>query len=103
VESKPIEPESQPDLVAKYLLFKEKFNPKANVVYYPSCGGNNISPSVAFLNSRIIYVDIDEKSVEVLKKGGFEAYAASALEFNPGDVDILIMLNHQISPDVPSS
>jgi hypothetical protein len=102
VGSKPIEVEPRPDLVAKYSLFRERFKPKADVVYHP-CGANDISPSVTFSNSRVVYVDIDEKSVEALKKGGFEAYAASALEFNPGDVDILIMLNPTISPDIPSS
>lgn len=101
-EPKPIEAEPRPDLVAKYSLFREKLNPKADVIYHP-CGANDVSPSVAFPDSKVVYVDIDEKSVEALKKGGFEAHAASALEFDPGDVDILIMLNPQISPDVPSS
>ena len=101
-ESKVIEAESYPDLVAKYSLFREKLKPKADIVYHP-CGANDVSPSVAFPDSRVIYVDIDEKSVEALKKGGFEAHTASALEFDPGDVDILIMLNPQIPPDIPSS
>lgn len=101
-EPKPIEAEPSPDLVAKYSLFRERFKPKADVVYHP-CGSNDVSPSVAFPDSRVIYVDIDDKSVEALKKGGFEAHAASALEFDPGDVDILIMKNPAIPPDVPSS
>lgn len=101
-EPKPIEVEPRPDLVAKYLLFREKFKPKADVVYHP-CGANDISPSVAFPDSRVIYVDIDDKFVDALKKCGFEAHTASALEFDPGNVDILIMLNPTIPPDVPSS
>lgn len=101
-EPKPIEAEPRPDLVAKYSLFREKLNPKADVVYHP-CGANDVSPSVAFPDSRVVYVDIDEKLVEALKKGGFETHATSALEFDPGDVDILIMLNPTIPPDVPSS
>lgn len=101
-EPKPIEAEPIPDLVAKYSLFRERFKPKADVVYHP-CGANDVSPSVAFPNSRVTYVDIDEKSVEALKRGGFNAHTASALEFDPGDVDILIMLNPTIPPDVPSS
>lgn len=102
MEPRPIEAEPNPDLVAKYSLFRERFKPKADVVYHP-CGANDVSPSVAFADSRVIYVDIDDKSVEALKKGGFEAHTASALEFDPGDVDILIMLNPTIPPDVPSS
>jgi len=96
------EVEPHPDLVAKYSLFKDKLKPKADVVYHP-CGAKDVSPSIAFPDSRVVYVDIDEKSVEALKRGGFEAHASSALEFNPGKVDILIMLNPQISPDVPAS
>ncbi|MDO8668662.1 MAG: hypothetical protein Q7K35_06310 [bacterium] len=102
IKAKPIEAEPRPDLVAKYSLFKENFRPKADVVYHP-CGANDVSPSAAFPDSRVIYVDIDEKVVEALKRGGFEAHVASALEFNPGEVDILIMLNPTISPDMPSS
>ena len=101
-EKSSIEAEPRPDLVAKYSLFREKFQPKADVIYHP-CGANDVSPSAAFPESRVIYVDIDDESVDALKKGGFEAHAASALEFDPGKVDILIMLNPQISPDVPSS
>lgn len=101
-EPKSIEAEPRPDLVAKYSLFREKLKPKADVVYHP-CGANDVSPSVAFPDSRVVYVDIDEKSVEALKTGGFEAHTASALEFDPGEVDVLIMLNPQIPPDVPAS
>jgi len=101
-ESKAIEAEPRPDLVAKYSLFREELNPKDDVVYHP-CGANDVSPSFAFPDSRVIYVDIDKKSVEALKRGGFEARVASALEYDPGDVDILIMLNPSISPDIPSS
>lgn len=101
-EPKKIEAEPQSDLVAKYSLFRERLKPRADVVYHPG-GANDISPSVAFPDSRVVYVDIDDKSVEALRSGGFEAHTASALEFDPGDVDILIMLNPTIPPDVPSS
>lgn len=101
-ESRPIEAKLKQDLVVKYLLFRKRFKPKADVVYYPCCA-NDVSPSVAFPDSRVVYVDVDKKFVEALRKRGFEAYAASALEFDPGSVDILIMLNPTISPDVPSS
>jgi hypothetical protein len=101
-EPKSAEAEPHPDLVAKYSLFRENLKPKADVVYHP-CGANDVSPSVAFPDSRVVYVDIDKKSVEALKEGGFEAHTVSALEFDPGKVDILIMLNPQIPPDVPAS
>ena len=96
------EAESHLDLIAKYTLFKQILNPKADVVYHP-CGGVDTSPSIVFPNSRVIYVDIDERLMEPLKKGGFEAHTTSALEFNPGDVDVLILLNPQIRPEIPAS
>lgn len=101
-ESEPIEAKPRSDLVAKYSLFKEELDPKTDVVYHP-CGSNDVSPSIAFPDSRVIYADIDEKAVEALKRGGYEAHAASALEFDPGEVNILIMLNPAISPNIPSS
>ncbi|MFH1088939.1 MAG: hypothetical protein V1716_00745 [Candidatus Uhrbacteria bacterium] len=104
LEQKPesVEAKPRPDLVAKYSLFKEKLQPKADIVYHP-CGSNDISPSVVFPDSRVIYVDIDENAVEALKKSGVEAHVASALDFNPGNVDVLILLNPTISPDAPAS
>ena len=101
-ELKLSETSSVPDLVAKYSLFKEVLNPKDDVIYYP-CASHDVSPSVAFPDSRVIYVDIDQESVDALQRGGFEVHNDSALEYDPGDVDILIMLNPQIPPEIPSS
>ncbi|MEK7680697.1 MAG: hypothetical protein AAB348_01450 [Patescibacteria group bacterium] len=101
-ETKPAKAESHPDLVARYSLFKEKLEPKNETVYHP-CGAYDVSPSIAFPKSRVIYVDLDKKSIEALKKAGYEAYAKSALKFNPGNIDILILLNPQIPPDIPAS
>jgi hypothetical protein len=101
-ERQPIEAGPRAGLVAKYSLFKEKVHPKTDVVYHPS-SANDISPSVAFPDSRVVYVDIDDESMEAARKKGLEAHTASALEFNPGAVDVLIMLNPAISPDIPSS
>ncbi len=94
--------ESNPGLVAKYTLFREKLNPKSGTIYYPCCA-NDISPSLAFPSSRVIYADTNEVAINPLKQAGFEGYATSALEFHPGAVDILIMINPMISPDFPSS
>ncbi len=95
-----LEANGSEDLIEKYLLYKEKFKPKCDVVYYPSCSTDS-SPSVAFPKSRVIYVDIEEKAVTALKEAGLESYKASALEYDPGEVDILILLNPQISPEIP--
>lgn len=100
--AKEIKAESHPDLVKKYQLFNKTINPQKKVIYHP-CGANDVSPSIAFPDSKVIYVDIDKQAVETLQKEGFEAHHASALEYNPGDVDILIMRNPQISSEVPAS
>lgn len=105
-EERPEEPpapaEPDPNLVAKYVLFKETVQPKADLVYHPSCG-HDVSPSFAFPDSRVVYADIDEKSIMAIKQAGFEAHCVSALEYDPGQVDILIMLNPAIPPTVPAS
>lgn len=105
-------PDSQPqneyksephsDLVARYRLFDREVKPIKRVVYHP-CGATDVSPSVAFPGSRVIYVELNEHSVDALKRDGYEAYHASATEYDPGDIDILIMINPDISSFVPSS
>ncbi len=97
-----IKAEPREDLVKKYSLFKERENPICQKIYHP-CGENDISPSLAFPESEVIYVEMNEAAVEALKERECEAHLASALEFNPGEVDILIMLNPTISPEIPSS
>jgi len=94
--------ESHKDLVEKYRLFGESVGFKTGVIYYP-CGANDISPSEAFPGSKVIYVDVDDRAMQVLRDGGHAAQTADALTFNPGSVDVLILLNPQISADVPVS
>lgn len=99
----PLEAEPRPDLVERYSLFRETIQLKAGAVVYHPCGENDVSPSSAFPESRVIYVDQNEKAMAALQQAGFTAHTASALEFNPGPVDILIMLNPCIDPDFPAS
>lgn len=101
-EHKERKAEPRSDLVAKYKLFDKVVNPAKGIVYHP-CGADDCSPSVAFPDSRVVYVELDGQSVTALQKDGFEAHHASALDYDPGDVDILIMLNPQISPSIPAS
>ena len=100
--AKSIEAELRPDLVARYSLFRDTLNPKSDVVYHP-CGANDVSPSAVFPSSRVIYADIDNESMDALRKKGYEAHTASALEFNPGNVNILFLLNPAIDPSVPAT
>lgn len=92
---------SHEDLVAKYRVFRESTGTNPKVVYHP-CSAVDSSPSVAFPESRVIYAERDERAVKALQEAGLEAHYASALEFNPGNVDMLILLNPAIEPDFPS-
>ncbi len=99
---KEVKAESHHGLVAKYKLFDKAVHPSRGLVYHP-CGANDCSPSAAFPDSKVVYVELDEQSVRALQEEGFEAHHASALEYDPGDVNILIMLNPQIPPTVPAA
>jgi hypothetical protein len=100
-EKQTIEAKTYPDLVKKYKLFVENLNPNTAVVYHPCCA-NDISPSSAFPSSEVIYVDTDENSIKALQEKWMNAHIASALEFDPGNVNVLIMLNPSISENKPS-
>ncbi len=93
---------SDHDRDLRFKTFINILKPKMDVVYYP-CSNNDITPSTSFPNNHIIYVDIDKNVVDSLKSSGYDAIQASATEYNPGPVDILIMLNPVISPQVPIS
>src|SRR5665647_1763435 len=41
-------------------------NPKKDLIFYPCCA-RDASPSAAFPDSRVVYVDIDELSIKTLK------------------------------------
>ena|SRR3989344_994773 len=97
-----LEARSYPDLVAKYKLFKNSVGFDAGIVYHP-CGAVDVSPSEAFSRSRVIYADIDDKTMEALRAAGYEAHTADATRFDPGPVDVLVLLNPQIEPNTPSS
>lgn len=80
--------------IQAFNAFSDTFKPELNTIYYP--GSNiDISPSktTSFQSSRIIYVDSDEDAIEALKQEGCEAYAEDAENFNPGEVNLLLLLN----------
>ena len=73
--------------------FKEYFNPKSDIIYYPSCG-LDVSISKVFPNSRIIYLDGNKLLIDILKKEGCEAYVGLSQEFNLDEkADILVLIN----------
>ena len=96
------ETEIHPDLVEMYSVFRDAFQPKADVVYHPCCATDS-SPSAAFPDSRVIFVDLDEQSIGGMKAIGLEAYTADATTFDPGPVDVLILLNPAMDYEEPAS
>ncbi|MDQ5943530.1 MAG: hypothetical protein QG675_298 [Patescibacteria group bacterium] len=106
-----IVPHPRPDLVAAYRVIQDRLQPDTGIIYHP-CNADDISPSVAFPKSRVIYVEWDSQVVEgslahknvvALKAAGQEAYFADARVFNPGIVDIVILRNPIIASDGPVS
>ena len=88
--------------VKQISLFKDAFNPKADVIYYP-CSEFDLSVNEVFPDSRVIYADINYEVFEALKNKGLDVHHVSALQFNPGSVDILFLFNPQIDPYIPAS
>jgi len=63
------------------------------------CCASNISPSISFPESRVIYVDIDQKAIDALLQNGNEAYCYNAITFEMSDnekADIVAIFNPQI-------
>lgn len=88
-------------LVESYDVFQREFPGNYETVYYPCCA-RDISPSKSFSNSKVLYVDLDQKSIESLKKEDFEAYCDDAVEYsnnekNKESADIVIIMNPRVS------
>lgn len=104
-------PHPRHDLVAAYQTFQDALHPEVGVIYHP-CNGDDISPSVVFPKSRVIYAEWDgheatdssaHRNVVALKDAGYEAHFIDAKVFNPGPVDIVILRNPTISSYGPVS
>lgn len=90
------------DLVAQYKVFSTFLGFQPRRIYHP-CSANDISPTIGFPDSKVVYADKDEKSIGAIQKLGLDATVADATQFDPGEVDLVILLNPGISPDVPVS
>lgn len=97
----PLEPELNLDEVRQLQMIRDAMGLKPEVVYYPCCA-NDSSPSVAFSESKVIYCDNRHFVVDGLVAAGFDAHCESALEFNPGPADVLIMFNPEVEPEFPT-
>lgn len=96
--------EPDPGLVAKYRAFDTAFGPfSGGTIYHPCCAYDS-SPSKAFGDdNRVVYVDQSEPDIAALRAAGQGAHVADAKTFNPGPVDVLIMLNPAIEASGPTS
>lgn len=82
------------DFLAGVNAFVQEFQPRTDIVYYPG-SNTHIGPSKVdgFKDSRVIYADSEYMPVKALQEAGYEAHFVDAEEYNPGKVDILILLN----------
>jgi len=79
--------------VAQYRAFADKFNPLPEVVYHPG-SGHDVSPSAAFSESRVVYVDVDEAAMDDLTRAGYEAVGADATGYELADgADVIVFRN----------
>lgn len=93
-----IKTESTERLVQSFNLFKDHFNPKADLIYYP-CSGSDISIAKSFPESKIIFLDQHDGTIDALSKAGFEAVKESAQDFKlKVKADIMLLYNPQIPP-----
>lgn len=76
-------------LVDALNLFKTIYSPSS--VFYPCCGGDT-SPSEVFPN--VTFVDTDERSINLLKAQGLNAYCLDARNYKE-EHDLILLLNPQ--------
>ena len=80
--------------IQAFNTFSEAFKPILNTIYYP--GSNiDISPSntASFQGNKIIYVDTDKSAIQTLQRRGYDAHVENATVFDPGEVNLLLLLN----------
>ena len=79
-------------------LLIEKFKPELKYILYPCCATHSLKKT--FPDSHVTYVDIDERSINALKKAGYDAHTMSALDFKPAhDPDLLVLLNQNLKKE----
>lgn len=97
--SKEIELGTNPRSVEAFAEFQKAIGADIKVVYYPACA-TDITPALALPDSRVIFVDIDDKALAAVAKAGYETHTISAFEYIPDQpVDALILRNPSLSPD----
>lgn len=79
--------------VLQYEAFARAFDVSPDVVYHPG-SGHDVSPSVAFPESRVVYVDVDEAAMTDLNRTGYEAVGADAAAYELDErADVIVFRN----------
>jgi len=86
-------PVTYDDRVAQYRAVDDQFDLSPDVVYHPG-SGHDVSPSAAFPESRVVYVDVDEAAMDDLTDAGYEAVSADATGYELADsADVIVFRN----------
>jgi hypothetical protein len=81
------------DRVAQYRAIANHFDLSPELVYHPG-PGHDVSPSEAFQDSRVVYVDIDEAAMTELNRAGYEAVGADATAYELAEpADVMVFRN----------
>lgn len=88
------------DQADAYRLIHGELGLTPRLIYYPCCG-NDRTAIRAWPQHHVVYLDRDRSVVDLLKQDGIEAICADAYLHNPGMVDILLLINPTIDPDLP--
>ncbi len=109
------EPTSSADLAKRYEVITKHIEGSLNNILHPCCQ-SDVTPSIAFPNSSVTYVDMTKEWMDALREDGYDARwgkvplgrddgvsesdLSEAPEFEPDkDYDLLILLNPQIGVD----
>jgi len=86
-------PVTYDDRVAQYRAVVDQFDLSPEVVYHPG-SGHDVSPSAAFPESRVVYVDVDKAVINDLTNAGYEAASADATGYELTDgADVIVFRN----------
>ena len=78
---------------AAYDTFREHLHLDIKTIYYPCCG-NDVTPSSAFPDAKVTYLEIDPKIVDVLKNAQFDAVVGDATTFKLEELaDAVVVMN----------
>ncbi|MFC4990454.1 hypothetical protein [Saliphagus infecundisoli] len=81
------------DRIAQYRAVANRFGIDADVVYHPG-SGHGVSPSVAFPETDVTYVDVDVAAMDDLAAAGYAARWADATTYTVGGgADVIILRN----------